>query len=495
MDVEAAVADVVARFGRLDLAFANAGTAGAEVDLIDQDAAAFDQIVAINWPPTMSVLTALPLGISRRKCSPTTPAMSPATLSALPAGSSCANPPSFGFRLCRLRPIASGAFMGSSQLYDTLELLRGEQLDLLGRLVNIDSGTDDKAGVDAVGRVMHAELERLGLAVDVVYQPKLGDHLVATKSGTSPRVALLVGHLDTVFASGTANARPFRVDGTRAYGPGVYDMCGGLVVLLYALRGLRQASPVAWARLGIRVVLNSDEEPGSDTSRELISANAREAHVACILEPARPGGEYVCARKGVARYVIRVLGIAAHAGNQPHLGANAIAEIAAKAVELHKVTDFASGLTVNVGVIRGGDRVNVVPDWAECEIEARLPTKASLDVVEAALERLRATQLVTGTSVEITGGIKHHPMEPREDAEPLWSILREVGAEIGFEVSAIATGGASDGNTTSQFVPTLDGMGPRGDYAHSPREYIELPSVLERTEALARFLERWVEDR
>jgi glutamate carboxypeptidase len=384
--------------------------------------------------------------------------------------------------------------MGSS-LHDCLDQLRDEQLDLLERLVNIDSGTDDKAGVDAVGRVMRAELENVGLTVDVVPQPELGDHLVATKSGTSRRVALLVGHLDTVFASGTARARPYRVERTRAYGPGVYDMCGGLVVLLYALRGLREALPPAWARLGIRVVLNSDEEPGSDTSRELIAANAREAHVACILEPARPGGEYVLARKGVARYVIRVLGAAAHAGNQPQLGANAIAEIAAKVVALHQVTDFVSGLTVNVGVIRGGERVNVVPDWAECEIEARLPTQASFHVFEAALESLRAPQLVPGTSAEIVGGIKQHPMEPRADAAPAWSILQEVGAEIGFEVSAIATGGASDGNTTSQLIPTLDGMGPRGDFAHSPREYVELASVLERTEALARFLERWVEHR
>jgi glutamate carboxypeptidase len=385
--------------------------------------------------------------------------------------------------------------MGSSQLHDVLLPLSGEQLDLLERLVNIDSGTDDKAGVDAVGRVMHAELERLGLGVEADRQPRLGDHLVATKAGTSAHVVLLVGHLDTVFAPGTATARPFRVEGTRAYGPGVYDMCGGLVVLLYALRGLREVSPDAWDRLGIRVVLNSDEEPGSDTSRELIAANARESDFACILEPARPGGEYVRARKGVARYVIRVLGTAAHAGNQPQLGANAIAEIAAKVVELHRVTDFASGLTVNVGVIRGGERVNVVPDWAECEVEARLPTQASFAVFEAALERVRAPQLVPGTSVEISGGIKQHPMEPRDDAEPLWSILREAGAEIGFEVSAIATGGASDGNTTSRFVPTLDGMGPRGDFAHSPREYVELPSLLERTEALARFLERWVESR
>jgi glutamate carboxypeptidase len=385
--------------------------------------------------------------------------------------------------------------VSTGDLFHLVDSGRGDQLRLLERVVNIDSGTDDKEGVNAVGTILAGELEALGLSVATVPQVEVGDHIVARKPGTTGRNVLLVGHLDTVFPRGTAAARPFRIEDGRAYGPGVYDMRGGLVTMLHALRALRAGAPDAWARLGISVVLNSDEEPGSDTSKSLIADEARAADLACILEPARADGEYVCARKGVARYAITVHGVLAHSGNQPQVGASAVAEIAAKIVRLHALTDHESGLTVNVGVVRGGYRVNVVPDLAECEVDVRLPDRASLSRVESALRELAGVSLVERTTTEIAGGLKHAPMERREDAGPAWAALEQAGREVGFQVRCTATGGASDGNTTSQRVATIDGMGPVGDFAHSDLEFIEVASLAERTKVLARLLELWPDAR
>lgn len=378
-----------------------------------------------------------------------------------------------------------------TSLFDHVDFSCTSQMQLLEHLVSIDSGTDDKAGVDRVGAILAAELDALGCTVETVRQETLGDHVVARKSGRAGADVLLVGHLDTVFPAGTVAVRPFTILGDRAFGPGVYDMRGGLAVLVYALRALRAASPAAWQDLGLRIVLNSDEEPGSDTSRDLIAAEAQQAGMACILEPARAGGEYVCARKGVSRYVVSIHGIAAHSGNQPHLGASAVSELAAKIGVLDSLNGAEAGLTVNVGVVRGGTRVNMVPDFAECEVEMRLPTISSLRLVEDAVARLELPIAVKRTQTAVTGGVKQYPMEARADRSREWQMLSRVGDELGLKVSWIATGAASDGNTTSRFVPTLDGMGPVGDRAHSPDEYIVVSSVPERTKMLARFLEVW----
>jgi glutamate carboxypeptidase len=376
-------------------------------------------------------------------------------------------------------------------LYEYVDATADEQIDFVRSLVSIDSGTDDKAGVDRVGAILARELFALGFEVLSAPQDVVGNHVIARKSAGSGRDVLLVGHLDTVFPRGTAAARPFTIEAGRAYGPGVYDMRGGLGVLAYALRALRDAAPDTWRTLGIRIVLNSDEEPGSDTSREVIASEAQQAALACILEPARAGGEYVSARKGVSRYVVSVRGVAAHSGNQPHLGASAISELAAKIVALDALDGAEDGLTVNVGVLHGGTRVNMVADSADCEVEMRFPTLASMNLVEDCIRRVREPLAVPRTQAAVTGGLKQYPMEARVDQGPLWQLLELAGREIGFEVRRVATGGASDGNTTSRFVPTIDGMGPRGDYAHSPEEYIDVASLTERTKALARFLELW----
>ncbi len=256
------------------------------------------------------------------------------------------------------------------------------------RLVNHDSGTDDVLDVNRVGAILAERLERLGFTLRRVATERFGDHLVGEKVGTGPKRLLFVGHYDTVFPSGTAKQRPFRIDGQgRAWGPGVYDMKGGLAALLYALRAHQEARTSAWAETTVAVVFNSDEERLSPTSRPVIEAEARRAHSVGILEPARPGGEYVMARKGAGTFHLEIQGKASHAGLQPELGASAIWDLAQKVAALHALTDLETGVTVNVGTVRGGERPNVVAAHAAAEIDLRAWSQADADATIAAMGR------------------------------------------------------------------------------------------------------------
>jgi glutamate carboxypeptidase len=379
------------------------------------------------------------------------------------------------------------------ELLDRLDGWRDEQLELLARLVNHDSGTDDVLDVNRVGAILAERLERLGFTLRRVAVERFGDHLVGEKPGTGPKRFLFVGHYDTVFASGTAKQRPFRIDGEgRAWGPGVYDMKGGLAALLYALRAHQEARTRAWAETSIAVVFNSDEERLSPTSRPVIEAEARRAHSVGILEPARPGGEYVMARKGAGAFHLEVTGKAAHAGLQPELGASAIWDLAQKVAALHALTDLERGVTVNVGTVRGGERPNVVAPHAAAEIDLRAWSQADADAAIAAMRAICARPHVAGTSARFHGQLHFPPWPPGlPGTERLLEIMRAAGRELGVEVRAIKTGGGSDGNHTSAIAPTLDGLGPRGSRAHSDEEFIEVATLLERTKMIALFLERW----
>lgn len=365
-----------------------------------------------------------------------------------------------------------------------------QMLARLETLVNIDSGTYNKPEVDRAARTMAGWLAELGLAAELFPQPERCDHVVARKRGTSGRTALLVGHCDTVFPAGEAERRPFRREGERAFGPGIYDMKGGLVIMLTALAGLKAAAPATWDALGLIVVVNGDEEIASPTSRPLIEAAAREADLVCVLEPARANGEYVTQRKGVGTYTLKVAGKASHAGARPEDGASAIHELLRK---LNAVLDLQRppGFTLNVGVVRGGIRPNVVADLAEAEIDVRAPTPSDVDWIEAQMRRIAAETHVTGTTTELGGGIEFPPMPRTAASLALFELVRQAGAEQGLALEHTATGGGSDGNYASQHAPTLDGMGVRGGGAHSADEFIYVDSLVERALALARFLELW----
>jgi glutamate carboxypeptidase len=378
-------------------------------------------------------------------------------------------------------------------LLDRLDGWRDEQIEFLARLVDHDSGTDDVGDVNRVGAILAERLERLGFRVTRAPQERFGDHLVAEKPGRGRKRLLFVGHFDTVFASGTAKARPFRIDPDgRAFGPGVYDMKGGLAALLYALRAHREAGTRAWDETTIAVVFNSDEERLSPTSRAVIQAEARRAHSAAILEPARPGGEYVMARKGAGAFHLEVTGKASHAGLQPELGASAIWDIAQKVADLHALTDLQQGTTVNVGTIRGGVRPNVVADHAVAEIDLRAWTPEDAERAIAAMRRIAEPARVPGTTARFSGEVLFPPWPPGlPGTERLIAIMRRAGRDLGVEVKAIRTGASSDGNHTSSVTPTLDGLGPRGSRAHSAEEFIEIATLLERTKMIALFLDHW----
>jgi glutamate carboxypeptidase len=347
--------------------------------------------------------------------------------------------------------------------------------------------------VNRVGAILAERLRGLDFTLNRVATERFGDHLVGEKPGTGPKRFLFVGHYDTVFPSGTAKQRPFHVDGQgRAWGPGVYDMKGGLVALLYALRAHQQARTRAWAETSVAVVFNADEERLSPTSRPVIEAEARRAHSVGILEPARAGGEYVMARKGAGTFQLEVKGKASHAGLQPELGASAIWALAQKVAALHALTDLDKGVTVNVGTVRGGERPNVVAPHASAEVDLRAWSQPDADAAIAAMRKICDKTHVAGTSATFEGQLNFPPWPPGlPGTERLLQIMRAVGQDLGVEVKAIKTGGGSDGNHTSAVAPTLDGMGPKGSRAHSEEEFIEVATLLERTKMIALFLDRW----
>lgn len=361
----------------------------------------------------------------------------------------------------------------------------------LERLVNTDCGSYTPAGVNAVGRWTGEFLADLG--ADVEYRPdpdgRLGDTVVATFLGQpgGPRI-LLIGHLDTVFDPGTAAARPFRIEDGVAYGPGVTDMKSGLLLGLYALKALiGERGGLPFERLVF--VANPDEEIGSPTSTPHIRAIAEGVDAALVLECARANGDIVSSRKGILDVRMRVHGRAAHAGVEPEKGRNAILEAARIVTELHRLNGRWPGVTVNVGVIDGGTRPNVVPDLCSLEVDIRAVTRDALEAADAEVRRIAGATEVPDTTVEFEAMAHWWPMEKLAASGRLVDHARAVATALGFEVNDAATGGASDANTTAGMgVASLDGLGPIGGNDHSPAEYLDVDSIVPRTTMLAGLL-------
>jgi glutamate carboxypeptidase len=383
---------------------------------------------------------------------------------------------------------------GMREVLARLEARREEQIGLLRELVNLDSGTDDRADTQRVGDLLAGRLDALGFRLRREPGGRYADHVVGERPGRGRGRLLLVGHFDTVFPSGTAARRPFRVAGDRATGPGVYDMKGGLAVLLHALGAHREAASRTWSETPITVVLNADEERLSPSSRAVIEAEARRADAVGILEPARPGGEVVVARKGAGTFRLEIEGRAAHAGLQPELGASAIEALGRKIAELADLTDRERGVTVNVGVVGGGQRPNVVAPSAWAEIDLRAWSTEDAAWATAAIHAIAERAHVPGTRARLAGGLAFPPWPPGlPGTGRLLALLVEAGREVGVEVRGIATGGGSDGNHTAAVAPTIDGLGPQGNRAHSDEEFVILPTLHERTRLLAAFLACWTD--
>jgi glutamate carboxypeptidase len=381
-----------------------------------------------------------------------------------------------------------------SQLARLRDWLIGALPDYLAdleRLVNIDCGSHTPAGVNQVARWMAEQLGELGAKVEVVAGRQLGDTVVGRLAGEGGPSALLIGHMDTVFPEGTVAARPYRVEGDRALGPGVSDMKAGLLTGIYALRALRAlAGAPAWLPLGRLVfIANPDEELASPESTPVVEAAAREADLALVLEGARANGDIVSSRKGVADILLRLHGRAAHAGVEPEKGRSAIVEAAHKTLALTELNGRWPGVTLNVGVVSGGMRPNVVPAEATLQLDLRATEPATMALAEAEIEAIAAASTVPDVSCTVERGGRFGPMVRSAGTARLAEQAIALAARLGFSLRDVATGGGSDAGTTAGLgVATLDGLGPIGGADHSPDEYLDIASVVPRTTLLAALL-------
>jgi glutamate carboxypeptidase len=358
-----------------------------------------------------------------------------------------------------------------------------EMLALLAEWVNCDSPTPDREAVNVMGDLLAQAFRNAGATVEKLPQREVGDQLLATW-GEGPGQILLLCHFDTVWPLGEAARRPFKITGERAVGPGIYDMRGGIVVGLYALKALRAVEFTPSRRLVF--LLTSDEEMGSRASRERIEEEARRSDYVLVLEPSRQGG-VTTARKGVGRFSLKVSGRAAHSGVEPQKGVNALEELAHQILRLQRMNDFRRGVTVSVGLADGGSRVNVVPAEAWAEIDLRVPTREDGERMTQAI--LGLTPVLKGAGLEVSGGVVRPPWAPTPEDQALYQRARQVGERLGMEVEETTSGGGSDANFTAALgVPTLDGLGVAGGGAHSVDEWIEIDSLPRRAALLAELI-------
>lgn len=370
-----------------------------------------------------------------------------------------------------------------------------EFVSALEEMVNVDCGSYTPAGVNAIADLCEARFRANGWEVERTShrpagdEPQLGDLVIGRLHGAGGSNVLLVGHMDTVFDEGTVAERPFRIDGDLARGPGVSDMKGGLLTGFFATEVLLEAGFDGFG--AITYVCNPDEEIGSPFSGSVIRELAPRHDAAFVLEGARASGAIVSARKGVTDYRIVIHGRAAHAGVEPEKGRSAVLAASHAIVALHALNGRWPGVTVNVGVVRGGTRTNVVAERCELHVDLRSPGLQTLEEAEAEIERICNELAVEEVTSEVSADRWHRPMEKMEGGTRLVEVAVGVAAELGFELRDAATGGASDANTTSAAgTPTLDGLGPIGGDDHAPAEWIDLMSVVPRIALLAGIISR-----
>jgi glutamate carboxypeptidase len=360
-----------------------------------------------------------------------------------------------------------------------------DALRFLEQMVNLESPSLDKRLVDEFGRFVGQKFAELHARVKYVPAARFGDHLVVNFPGKSQDRILLLGHLDTVWSAGEVEKRPFQIDKGRALGPGVFDMKAGILLMWMAVRVLQQQGELS---KNVTVLLNSDEEVGSNSSRSLIEAEAGQCKAVLVLEPSLPGGMLKTVRKGVGHFTIKAIGKASHAGIDPSKGVNAIEELSRQIIKLHSMADVASGTTVTVGVVRGGTRSNVVPAEAAAEVDVRIASIEEAARITNAIKALRPE--LPGALLEIRGSINRPPMESTADTDRLFEAARTIAARMGIDLKQGSTGGASDGNFTAALgIPTLDGLGAIGDGAHALDEWVDTESLPQRAALIAELIE------
>ena len=355
-------------------------------------------------------------------------------------------------------------------------------VEFVRSLVEHESPSTDRTPLDACGAFLATRLVELGASVTRVAAGSTADHVLARWPGAGPRV-LLVGHFDTVWPVGQLARMPLKVADGRLYGPGTLDMKGGVGIGTLAIRALVDTTSEA-ARPQISFLITSDEEVGSHSSRAEIERLARESAAVLVLEPALPGGAVKTARKGVGEFVITAHGVSAHAGANPGAGASAVHEIARVISTVEGWNDPSRALSVNVGVIDGGSRSNVVAERARAVVDVRIARLADASSIERAFKTLRPAD--PRVRLEVTGAINRPPMERTAGVAKLYALARNVADQMGIELAEGSTGGASDGNFTAALgVPTLDGLGATGDGPHALDEHVIIKDLPERAALVA----------
>jgi glutamate carboxypeptidase len=373
----------------------------------------------------------------------------------------------------------------TTKLLAWLDARRDDMLDLLCEVVNIDSGSYDKVGVDRVGERLLAFLTDHGVSCRRTSLEKVGDIL---RFGPEPpceagrSTVLLMGHRDTVFGKGEVTRRPFRIEGARAYGPGVADMKGGLVMNAFVMAAFAEVLP----SVPLVFLTTGDEEIGSDASRPYIEAEAARAMAVFNAEPGRVSGNVVNGRKGGVTYHFDITGKAAHAGVNFSDGASAISELAWKVVSLDALSQVEEGMTLTVGLADGGTSVNTVAAQAHGELDARFVNRHQREHLIAEIERVLSVSIVPGTSTSYHRQSESLPLAPSPENDALTSRYIATARELGLEISAEFTGGCADSGIASWAgAPTVCATGPVGGKVHTEGEYIETPTLLQRAQVLA----------
>lgn len=375
----------------------------------------------------------------------------------------------------------------ASDILHYLQDQREPMIGLLESMTKAESPSDEPQSQHRIREIIAAELERLNFRVQRVPGKSSGGMLYASHADRmkGAKAQLLLGHYDTVWPLGTLENMPFEVEGDIIRGPGVYDMKGGIVQALLALQTLAHFNITP--RVPPAIFLNSDEEIGSRESGRYVSALAPHMNRVFVLEPSLGvDGLLKTARKGIGRFTITVKGEAAHAGLDPGAGASAILELSHVIQSLFALNDFDKGITVNVGTIDGGLRPNVVAPKSQAVVDVRVATRADAEAIKTSINSLEA--VIPGTSLSVEGDFGRPAMERTAANQRLWQLALKLGTELGLELEQGLAGGGSDGNTTSLYTSTLDGMGPVGDGAHARHEHLHIGKTLERAALLSLLL-------
>ncbi|MCX6044417.1 MAG: M20 family metallopeptidase [Chloroflexi bacterium] len=368
--------------------------------------------------------------------------------------------------------------MDYQQLLTYFTAKQPEILDVIGQLVMQETPSNDKPRLDAFAELLAGRLRHAGATVEIIPSATAGNHVRATFANAqidaTAKPALVLCHFDTVWAVGSLATHPFRVEADgKAYGPGIFDMQASLALSEYALRAIQDLHLTLPRPLTI--LMTSDEEVGSRSSRQLIESEAQKAEYVLVMESPLPGGVLKTTRKGIGGFDLEITGRAVHAGIEPEKGISAIQEMAHQILKLHSLTDMPKGTTVNVGVVHGGTVSNVVAPHASAQIDVRAWTQDEADRLEQAILSLQP--VLPGAQLQITGGWNRPPLE-RKVTGALFERAREIGKGLGLDLKEGGTGGGSDGNLTGALgVPTLDGLGVPGAGAHADHEHIEVSGI------------------